>query len=216
MSGAVHKVENVFWLGGSPCAGKSSISNVLAERFKLEVYHVDEAFDVQAQRLDPVTHPALAKWEASSWEKRWMQPVESLVADAIACYQEHFGLILEDILSLSQRHSLLVEGTALLPGQVSRLLSQRSRAVWVAPTAGFQREHYSKREWVRGVVEQCSNAEAAFDNWMKRDARFAEWVEAEVRALNLQLLKVDGSQTIEETAEAVAAHFQLIDNQSQG
>ena len=84
--------------------------------------------------------------------------------------------------------------------------------IWVIPTADFQREHYSKREWVRRIMEQCSNPEMAFHNWMERDARFAEWIEAEVSALNLQLLKVDGNRTIEENAEAAAAHFNLVAN----
>lgn len=60
---------NVFWLGGSPCSGKSSISEILADRFDLDVYHVDEAFKTHAQRLDPVHQPTLAKWRESSWNE---------------------------------------------------------------------------------------------------------------------------------------------------
>ena len=138
-----------------------------------------------------------------------MQSTDKLVEDAIACYREHFALIREDILSMPRRKPLLVEGTALLPRQVASMSPKKSHAVWVIPTADFQREYYPKREWARAIAEQCSDPEAAFHNWMERDVRFAEWVEAEVTALDLQLLKVDGSRTIEENAEAVAAHFPL-------
>ena len=61
-------------------------------------------------------------------------------------------------------------------------------------------------------MEQCDNPDLAFYNWMERDIRFAEWIQAEVNVLGLELLKVDGSQTIEESAEAIAAHFQLSGN----
>jgi 2-phosphoglycerate kinase len=213
MSDSKHKLENVFWLGGSPCAGKSSISEIIASRFGLEVYHADEAFDLHAQNFDPIRQPTLTKWLASSWNQRWMQPVDSLVRDAIVCYQEHFTMILEDIFSLPVR-PWLVEGTALLPRAVASVLSRQSHAIWVIPTTDFQRVHYRERDWAQRVLAQCSNPEAAFDNWMERDTRFAKWIEAEANALQLPLLKVDGNRTIEENAEAVAGHFRLVAKQT--
>jgi hypothetical protein len=200
-------LENVFWLGGSPCAGKSSLSSILASRFDLNLYRVDAAFDIHTQNLTAETHPALAKWRAASWNERWMQPPEILVEEVIACYREHFTLILEDILSLPKEKPLLVEGTALLPGEVSKLLPRRNQAVWVVPTAVFQHEHYAKRDWVSGIVQQCDDPELAFRNWMQRDIRFARWIIAEAETLGGEVLIVDGHQTIEENALKIAAHF---------
>ena len=209
MSESKDMLENVLWLGGSPCAGKSSISEILAQRFDLDVYHVDEDFEKHLQDLETTHQPALAKWRATSWNERWMQPIDDLVQNVIDCYQEHFALILKDILTMPKHRPLLIEGTALLPRQVAEVTPSRNHAMWIIPSADFQREHYRNREWARAVVEQCDNPELAFHNWMERDVRFAEWVQTEVRALGLQLLRVDGSQTIEENAGAIAAHFQL-------
>src|SRR5205823_6244631 len=142
MSDSERRLEDVFWLGGSPCAGKTSISEIIASRFDLDVYRVDEAFESHARRFDPLRHPALTKWSQSSWDQRWMQPVDSLLQDVITCYREHFTLVLEDILPLPKRKFLLVEGTALLPSQVADVLSRQSRAIWLVPTADFQRAHY--------------------------------------------------------------------------
>jgi 2-phosphoglycerate kinase len=210
MSETEDGLTKVFWLGGSPCSGKSSLSEILAGRFDLDIYHVDDAFETHRQRLDPAQQPALSKWLASSWNDRWMQPVDSLVHDAIACYREHFALIADDIAARPSGKSLLVEGTALLPRGVADRLGQNSRAIWVIPTASFQRERYSERQWARTIVEQCDNPEVAFHNWMERDIRFAEWIEAETSALGLQLLKIDGNRTIAETAEEVARYFELV------
>ena len=205
---------NVFWLGGSPCAGKSSISRILASGFDLDVYHVDEAFETHAQRLDREHQPALIRWSESSWNERWMQPIDNLIQDVIGCYREHFDLICEDILAMPKQKSLLVEGTALLPREVASLLPKRSHAIWIIPSADFQRAHYSERQWAWDIVAQCSDPEVAFHNWMERDIRFAEWVEAEATTLDLPILRVDGNRTLQENAEAVATHFQLATNQS--
>ena len=201
----------MFWLGGSPCAGKTSISEILARRFDLDVYHVDEAFEIQMQNLEPAHQPALTKWRRSSWNERWMQSIDRLVQNVIACYQEHFDLILKDILTMPKDKLLLIEGTALLPRQAASFAPNKNCATWVVATAEFQPEHYWKREWARAIVEQCDNPDQAFYNWMERDVRFAEWVQVEVNALGLQLLMVDGSLTIKETAEAIAVQFQLRD-----
>ncbi|MFN8444306.1 MAG: hypothetical protein U0175_26220 [Caldilineaceae bacterium] len=42
-----------YWIGGSPCAGKSSVTNLLAAQFGLTTYHVDDHFNRHAQHLDP-------------------------------------------------------------------------------------------------------------------------------------------------------------------
>jgi 2-phosphoglycerate kinase len=215
MSDSDRHLENVFWLGGSPCAGKTSTSEIIASRFDLDVYHVDEAFEVHAARFDPIRHPTARKWLASSWDQRWMQSIDNLVKDAIACYQEHFTLILEDVFSLPKRRPLLIEGTALLPRQVASVLSRQSRAIWLLPTADFQRAHYSERDWAHSIVAQCSEPAVAFHNWMERDIRFAEWIEEEAKVLHLPLLRIDGNRTIKENAETVATHFQFVGRESQ-
>lgn len=209
MTEAADMENGVFWLGGSPCAGKSSISESLAIHFGLDIYHVDEAFEIHRQDLDPAHQPTLRRWLASSWNERWMQPIDSLVEDAIACYREQFEMVVQDISARTQDTLLLVEGTSLLPRQVADILTNPNHAIWVIPTAEFQREYYSARTWARGIVEQCDNPEVAFDNWMQRDIRFAKWIEAEVGALDLRLLRIDGSRTLAENAAAVADHFQL-------
>jgi 2-phosphoglycerate kinase len=209
MSETEDRLKSVFWLGGSPCSGKSSISEILASRFDLDVYHVDEAFETHRQGLNPAKQPTLSRWLASSWNELWMQSVDRLVEDAIGCYREQLDLILSDIAASPRGKVLLVEGTALLPREIARILPNRNQAIWIAPTSNFQREHYSRREWARTIVEQCDDPEAAFKNWMERDIRFAEWIEAEAGALGLHLLKIDGSRTIAESAKELARHFQL-------
>jgi 2-phosphoglycerate kinase len=209
MSEPVDRLNKVFWIGGAPCAGKTSISEILAARFDLDVYHVDEAFEIHTRGISPERQPNLTKWLSSAWDERWMQPIDRLVEDVTACYREHFDLIRQDILARSDSRALLIEGTALLPEEVTKIIPDKTKAIWVVPTSDFQKQHYSKRDWVRGILAQCENPEEAFRNWMERDARFAAWIEAEVKRLGLRSLKIDGGRAMTENAAEVARHFQL-------
>ena len=202
-------LAHIYWLGGSPCSGKSSISRRLARRSGLGLYSVDEALPGHLARLDPHRHPTLDAWVAASWDDRWLKPVEVLVAEAYACYREHFTLVLEDLLATPRETPLLVEGTALLPSDLAGLGIPARNAVWVVPTREFQNLQYSQRSWVNGILSECSQPETAFSNWMERDAQFAGQIKEEVTAAGYPLLMVDGQASLEENTAWVAARFGL-------
>ncbi len=207
------RLAHVRWLGGSPCSGKSSITEILAGRYSLCVYRVDVAFDRHRQRFTPERHPTLTKWTQTSWDELWMQPADVLLSEAIADYTEHFEFILEDLLELPGPDPLLAEGTALLPRLVAPLLSQPRQALWMVPTERFQRAMYPERgEWVQRILATCEDPDAALKNWMDRDVAFARWVLAETERLGLPSMVIDGTHRIETNAERVAQFFGFADS----
>jgi 2-phosphoglycerate kinase len=205
-----HDLAHVLWIGGSPCAGKSSITRLLGDGLGLDVYHCDEAFADHRQTLDAAKHPMLFKWTTSTWDELWAQPVETLLSEAITCYREHFQLVVADLASLPASQPLLVEGNCLLPDLVRPWLTSRDQAIWVVTSADFVRTHYPKRgPWVQEIVNQCTDPPQALQNWMDREVRFAAWITERVQNLGLSLLLVDGTQTNVDAAARVEAHFGL-------
>lgn len=204
-------LTHVYWMGGSPCSGKSSIAPLLAEPYGLQTYHVDDAYNRRHRhQIVPGLHPTLHKWTTNPWNALWMQPPDVLLAEAIASYGEHFRLILADLLALTRSAPVLVEGTALLPDRVLDVLCHPHHAIWIVPTEQFQREHYPRRgPWVQGILSACDDPGRALRNWMGRDVAFARWVTRRAGALGLALLEVDGEHDISHNAARVAAHFRL-------
>ncbi|HVO42708.1 MAG TPA: hypothetical protein VMT34_08800 [Aggregatilineales bacterium] len=201
-------LDHVLWMGGSPCSGKSTISHILAQQYALTLYHVDDAMGTHFQNLDPARHPTLIRWLGSTWDERWMHPLDQLVQEAIACYSEHFTLVVADVLALPRTTPVLIEGTALLPRLLARLGVKSSQALWVIPEGEFQRAHYAQRSWMRDILADCADPETAFHNWMERDARFARWVAGEAADLGYETLLVDGKRTVDENAHTVAARIE--------
>ena len=203
-------LDAILWLGGAPCAGKSSVAEILVSRFDIDVYHVDEAFNTQVSRLDERAQPALLRWMTSSWDERWIRPPEVLLADVIECYREHVSFILEDLRTLvSNSPRVLVEGTALLPDSIAPLLTSYERGIWLIPTQPFQEHNYARRMWVDGILRQCADPQVAFRNWMRRDAAFARWVARQAHNRGLTSIEIDGSRSIEQIADSVARQFVL-------
>lgn len=204
----VRQLAHVYWIGGSPCAGKSSIVSRLQEQTELTYYECDLAFGRHAQAVDQDTAPALFKVTHMAWEELWMRPVETLLRDVLQVYHEEWKLIVDDLLALPADRPIVAEGAALMPDLVHGVLSDPRQAIWVIPSEAFQREVYPQRgAWVNEILDQCSQPEQALRNWMDRDVAFARQVTTRARDLGLAVLAVDGERSIDENAAIVAAHF---------
>jgi 2-phosphoglycerate kinase len=206
-------LAHVFWMGGSPCSGKSSIAGILAGKYGLEVYHCDDAFFEHAKRVDPREQPVFHSIIHMTWDEIWMRPVDVQIADEFACYREEFAMIISDLLAYPQSTPVIAEGAALLPDCVSELLLDRCRAIWVVPTEAFQRQRYTPehRPWMWDILNQCADPERAFRNWMDRDVGFAKQIVKRAQTLEIEVIEVDGTRSIAENAESVAEHFHLMD-----
>ncbi len=201
-------VPFIYWLGGSPCSGKSTIAELLAKRYNLHYFNCDATFERHLQASDPAAQPTLHRLRTMNSDAIWLAPVAEQVARVIAIYREEFPLLLADLAVLPIDRPILAEGAALMPELVMQTLAWTKRSAWVVPTPAFQQTQYAQRPWVADVLKDCRDPEQAFANWMARDAAFADYVATTARAQGLPLLLVDGVQTIAENVAWVAAQLQ--------
>ncbi len=204
------RLSHVYWIGGSPCSGKSSIVERLSERHAFRSYRADDAFPAHAAQATADSQPHLYRVARMSWDEIWGRPVEVLLQDEIAVYREEWAMIVDDLLALSDDEPVVAEGAALLPKRVRDVLSERRQAIWIVPTEAFQREAYARRgAWVGQILAQCTAPQQAFEHWMARDAAYAHWVARGARRLGLRVLTVSGKPSIDENAAIVEARFWL-------
>jgi hypothetical protein len=203
---------HVLWLGGSACAGKTSVARWLGTACGLRVYHCDEAFDDHLQRADPQRHPAFCRIMHLEGPELWGQPVEQQVRDLAAFYRDQMTMIVEDLYNLRGKGSVLAEGAGLEPELVAPHLADPRRALWLIATPELRRRLYPSRgTWVPGMLEGVADPEAAFERWMARDDEMARRRVEQGERRGLAVLTVDGGRTIEETAAEVARRLGLRD-----
>lgn len=203
------ELSHVYWLGGSPCSGKSSIADVLVETYGFTLYRTDDAFARHEKMVMPQRQPIFYKLTHCTCDELWMRPVEQQVIEEIAFYHEEFPLILEELLALPKSTPVLVEGAALLPECVIPLIFEPRRAIWLLPTAEFQLHHYGRRAWAKEIVSTCTQPEQAFQNWMQRDIQFARRVQQEAQHAGMCVLVVDGTRSLAENTRFVEQYLQI-------
>jgi 2-phosphoglycerate kinase len=193
-------LSHVLWLGGSTCAGKTTVAKRLAAAHGLRVYHCDEAFEEHRRRARPDRHPGFCRIMDLSAEELWSLPADEQVRSLLAFYADDLEMILEDLRALPADGPVLVEGTGLLPGKIAALAGDPRQALFLISTPDLRRRLYQGRgKWVRGMPEEA----------FARDDELALRRATEAAALGLPVVTVDGSRTVEETAELAARSFGL-------
>ncbi|WP_433073314.1 hypothetical protein ACQP1P_25350 [Dactylosporangium sp. CA-052675] len=185
----------IWWIGGAPCSGKSTVAGLLAGARDLPLYSCDDAFERHGG-------PTFDRIRAMSVGDRLAQPVEVQVEDVFRLGREQFPAILAELPETG-----IAEGAALLPELLDAHGVPRDRAVFVVPAEEFQRRQYRRREWARELVAGTADPEGAFDRWMERDATFARLVADQARDLGYPVVTVDGSEGAEDIAAAVSVLF---------
>lgn len=138
----------------------------------------------------------------------WLRHPEEMADEEWRFYEEIFPYVVSYLLE-HQEKPLLVEGAGLLPHLVKSLDGPAVSYLCLTPTADFQTKHYQQREWVPYVLEDTSNPEQAFENWMQRDILFAQMVRKEAKKIGYPSLMTDGSRSEKETAEEIARLLKL-------
>ena len=116
--------DQVYWLGGITCSGKSTTAICIADRLGLELYSTDASFDLHLLRVRQDLHPTMYEFVVDArggiaWVRA--QDIATQVGIWRRFYGERFTLIvedLEDLVALGQ--AVLVEGVELFPDYVLR------------------------------------------------------------------------------------------------
>ena len=186
-------LSHVFWIGGSACAGKTTLARRLAARHGLALYSCDGHFEDHRRRADPRRHPRFHGLMDLPPERLFAPPAEARAEELLGFYRDEWEMVLEDLRDLPG--PVVVEGVGLLPDLVATICPDPRRSLWrIAPPA-FRRQVYAGRgDVVRETLKGLPDPDAAFKVWMERDDLIARHLEQEARRLGLRV-KTPSSRT---------------------
>jgi len=181
---------------------------MLAERFGVNHYSTDAALTVHTERLGASEAPLLERLRSMSPDERWVQRDPTTMYATFPWFHgEGFDLIVEDLQAMPRDRPLLVEGFRLIPHLVAPHLSNPKHAVWLVPTPEFRRAAFSGRRGADAFWLQTSDPDRALSNLLDRDRIFSDEIVRDAFESHLEVLLVDGSQTVEIMVIELASHF---------
>ena len=204
-------MDDIYWIGGGSCAGKSTIARRIAAQHGLRVYATDDAMPDHARRSSADDCPLLYEFMAMDMDQRWLNRDPKTMLETFHWFRgECFNFIVEDVRNLSRERGVVVEGFRLLPNLVKPLLAGSSRAVWLLPTPAFRQAVVDTRggsSW--SFLAKTSDPERALRNLLERDRMFTDLLREETARLGLHAIEVDTTTTEDDLVKRVTKLFSL-------
>lgn len=200
-------LKNVYFIAGTPCGGKTTISRELAKRHNLLVYDIDERFE-NHQKVSNVTYqPAMNKVfkDADEFFGRTVDEYKKWLTDNT---REQLDFVLLDLICLSKNQIVLCD--CHLTMEQAERITEPSRVAFLI------------KEPVNIVGEYCNRPDhqdfADFINSASDTDKAKEICNATLRSLNEKHYKDiresgyfwverTAESTVDETAAKVECHF---------
>ena len=206
-------MQQVYWMGGSPCAGKTTIAHILAQEYGWQTYHIDRHVETYLKDATDQAQPTLCAYRRGGLRAFLSDPPQKQLEAVQAISHEQFSFILAAVRKMDDSAPILIEGANMLVQDVLSAAVDLAHIIWLVPTEEFLLRAYPRRgTWVQDVLRQNFPEEQRleiFDHWMLRDSMMAEWTANEARKHDVAVITVDGSQSIRENAALVAHYFGL-------
>ena len=202
-------MQTIYYIGGSPCSGKSTVAEILQQRFDFTYYKYDDYLFEYLHKTAIAGKPTASRYAAMTLDETWLREPETLCREAIALYWEYFEYAQADIKALGNKKPIVAEGAAFLPELMQKTNVSTYNYICIVPTFDFQYQKYSKRTWISDYLSGCSDKDTAFENLMKRDNLFAEIVKNDAETLGYETVTVNGQRPVNDLAETVINVFRL-------
>lgn len=201
-------LAHVLWIGGSPHAGKTTLSRLLAGKYDLKIYNLDWHL-VRKHRFRP--GGTLPGWGDLSMDQRWLVPSPGELAERdISSWTARSRLVIEDLLELPRTRTIVAEGPGVFPWWTAPLLTTERQAIFLVADPRWRARAYARRNRdapAGSSAGRTSDPARAAANIAARDALMADRIRRSCEELGLRWEAVDGSRDLDDSVVLLEEHF---------
>ena len=200
-------LENVYFITGTPCGGKTTVSRALSKKYGIPVYDIDERFEDHQRMSDPISQPAMNQ-NFKDADEFFGRSVEEYRAWLLQNTREQLDFVLLDLMRLSQNGKILCDCHLRLD-QVA-LFTDPSRVAFMIKKPENLVDEYCNRADHQGFsnfIHSATDFEKAKETCNATLLSLNEKFYEEVKASEYFWLERDNARSVEETVALVAKHF---------
>lgn len=200
-------LKNVYFITGTPCGGKTTISRALAEKHGLRVYDIDEQFPRHQQISSPNFQLSMNR-EFKNADEFFGRTVEEYKKWLIDNTREQLDFVLLDLIQISQNQIVLCD--CHLTVDEAHILTELSRVVFLIKDPTNLVDDYCNRPDHQGFndfINSTTNVENAkfICNATLKDINGARCTQ--IKNSQYFWIERNDNSTVEETIDKVEQHF---------
>lgn len=201
-------LKNVYFITGTPCGGKTTVSKALAQKHGFVLYDVDEHFPVHQKIAERTFQPSMTKMFHSA-DDFFGRSVEEYTKWLLGNTREQLDFVLLDLIRLSQNQIVLCDGHFNI--EEADRLTDRSRIVFLIKDPANLVEDYCNRpdhQDFREFLYSSTDVEQAKQtcNATLRNLNMEKY--RSIKKSSYFWLERTADSTVEKTVCQVERHFQ--------
>ncbi|MCR5755231.1 MAG: shikimate kinase [Acetatifactor sp.] len=200
-------LRNVYFITGTPCGGKTTVSRALGEKYGIPVYDIDEQFTVHQQMSDRAFQPNMNRnfKDADEFFGRSVEEYKKWLLDNT---REQLDFVLLDLIRLSQDQVILCD--CHLTMEEAKQITDPSRIVFMIKEPKDLVEDYCNRpdhQGFRDFIHSATDYEKAKATCNETLRSLNEERYHKIKESRYFWVERDEKRSVSETVELVEKHF---------
>lgn len=202
--------ENITWIIGGSCSGKSTVSRVLSDKTGIGRYDMDEhiygGYQYTGER-----HPASTAWFTAENPFVWAfsLPWEEFNALNRAANAEYLDLLADELEELDQDQPLLIEGGITHPSILTQVISpdqiicleiSEENRLWTW-------ENSDDRATMKSWVTALPDPDKQWQRFLDLDQAMTQIIVDESREKGIKVIFREENASVDEVANRIAAQL---------
>jgi len=200
-------LKNVYFVTGTPCGGKTTVSRGLGQKYNIPVYDVDEMFPIHQKMSDVECQPAMNK-SFKDADEFFGRTVEEYREWLINNTREQLEFILMDLVRLSQNGPIICDCHLNL--SQAELLTSSDRIAFMIKEPTDLVEDYCNRpdhQDFNDFINSATDAKAAKATVSETLKSLNDKPYLAIKESGYFWLERDLNRSVDETIHLVAKHF---------
>ena len=202
-------LKNVYFITGTPCGGKTTLSHALAQKYGFELFDIDERFEEHKKISDPLFQPAM-NTSFKSADEFFGRTVEEYKNWLLKNTREQLEFVLLDLIRLSGNKRVLCDCHLTVAQALA--FSEPARVVFLIKDPSNLVEEYGNRPDHQGFFQYLNSATD-----IEKAKQTANTTLYELNADRIEEIKRSpffwiertADSTLEDTVACVEKHFCL-------
>ena len=148
-------LKNVYFITGTPCGGKTTLSRALAEKYGFELFDIDERFEKHKKISDPLFQPAMNTCFKSA-DEFFGRTVEEYKNWLLKNTREQLEFVLLDLIRLSESKKVLCDCHLTVAQALA--FSEPARVVFLIKDPSNLVDEYGNRPDHQGFFQYLNSA----------------------------------------------------------
>lgn len=204
--------QNIFWIIGGACSGKSTVSQLISQNMGMTVYDMDtHIFQTYMPKYTAGNHPASKAWFGAENPLDWVLSLSASDFNDLnkAANAEYLDLFADDMISEPVGNNLLVDGGITHPAVLAEVIPvDRICCLEVDPDqSAIIWNTDEQRIPMKIMILKLENGDKKWRQFLKFDRQISETIHQESRLLGIKMIPMQKKNNLIDSARAIQQYF---------